>query len=322
MNGESLVLVLVEAQAAEPTRASLQAIAAARGLADAAGGRVEAVAFADDAAEAAASYVPVVHRAELPQENQETRARALTAALATTEAAVLIAAGTRTTSAVAPRVALRAGEGGVLLEDVTTLAFAEGAVVATRLTQLQRVMETVRADGAPVVATTRIGAFEPATPAASRGEVRPLDVPYEASDARVEVRVDDSGGGTRMGLEEADVIVVGGRGVGSAEAFDSLVAPLAARLGGTVGATRAVVDSGWRPYGEQIGQTGKTVAPGIYVALGVSGAVQHLSGMNRSRRVVAINKDADAPIFRHCDVGVVGDVHEVVPALLAALGDG
>jgi electron transfer flavoprotein alpha subunit len=165
----------------------------------------------------------------------------------------------------------------------------------------------------PRLALFRSGSFDPQE---SGGEAEVRDVAVDLEDFSRETTMLEQAHAEATGpsIEDADVIVAGGRGLGAPENF-TLAEELARALGGAVGATRAVVDAGWYPYSAQIGQTGKTVSPKLYVALGISGAIQHKVGMQSSSVIVAINKDPNAPIFEFSDLGVVGDVHEIVPKL-------
>ena len=199
----------------------------------------------------------------------------------------------------------------------SSLAHADGVTTAARYAFLARVTEKIATRAPVVVVTVQPGAFPAAGPAAAAGEQ--FDVELNLPPRRVEVTAKTTEKSSRVSLSDADIIVSGGRGVGSAEGFTKLVEALADRLGAAVGATRAVVDAGWRPYSEQVGQTGKTVQPTAYLAVGISGAVQHLSGMNKSKYILAINSDPDAPIFKITDCGVAGDVGQVVPAILEKL---
>ncbi|HZT14351.1 MAG TPA: electron transfer flavoprotein subunit alpha/FixB family protein [Gaiellaceae bacterium] len=168
--------------------------------------------------------------------------------------------------------------------------------------------------GEPRIAVFRSGTFDPAPGGGGRAEVR--DAPVELEDFSTLAEMVEQAHAEQQGpsIEDADVIVAGGRGLGGPEGF-SLCEELARALGGAVGATRAVVDAGWYPYAAQVGQTGKTVSPKLYVALGISGAIQHKVGMQGSNVIVAVNKDRNAPIFEFADLGVVGDLHAIVPRL-------
>ena len=189
----------------------------------------------------------------------------------------------------------------------------------TRPVYAGKAIETVRIPGTPALASLRPRAFTAVEhrPGA-KAAVEPLAVTLDASRARVRVMEMGASEGGKVDLTEAEVIVSGGRGLRGPEHFH-LIEQLAGALGGTVGASRAVVDAGWRPHAEQVGQTGKTVSPKLYVAIGISGAIQHLAGMSSARCIVAINKDPEAPIFKIADYGIVGDAFEIVPALTEAL---
>jgi electron transfer flavoprotein alpha subunit len=166
----------------------------------------------------------------------------------------------------------------------------------------------------PRLALFRAGSFDATETGGGEPEVVDVSPAYAAHSTSLKLVGQDAAESGGVNIEDADIIVAGGRGLGAAENF-TLAEELAKALGGAVGATRAVVDAGWYPYSAQIGQTGKTVSPKLYVALGISGAIQHKVGMQSSGTIVAINKDGNAPIFEFSDLGVVGDVHEIVPKL-------
>jgi electron transfer flavoprotein alpha subunit len=192
----------------------------------------------------------------------------------------------------------------------------DGLLASTRPTFGGNLMATIACpDHRPQMSTVRPGVFKKSVPDESRtGEIIAEDIHIPAEQVRVTLVDRIKEVAEAVNLEEAEIIVAGGRGLKSAENF-RLVEELAQVMGGTVGASRAAVDAGWIPHAHQVGQTGKTVAPKIYVAVGISGAIQHMAGMSGSKTVIAINKDPEAPIFSVADYGIVGDLFEVVPAL-------
>jgi electron transfer flavoprotein alpha subunit len=197
--------------------------------------------------------------------------------------------------------------------DLVDLVREEGRLVGKRPALGDTVVADVGWTAEPRIALFRSGTFEPKE-AGGEADVRtfaPQLEDFSSSAVMVEQAHEES---TGPSIEDADVIVAGGRGLGGPEKF-SLVEELAQALGGAVAATRAVVDSGWYPYSAQVGQTGKTVAPKLYVACGISGAIQHKVGMQSASTIIAINKDPNAPIFDFADLGVVGDLNEIVPKL-------
>jgi len=231
------------------------------------------------------------------------------------EANLVLIGGSRSGREYSPRVAIKLD--APLLEDVITLKAAGVSITAQRYTFLARVTETIESNAPIAVVTIKPGVFNPATPKTEAAEQ--FDVDLNLPTPRLKVTGKTAERSSRISLSEAEIVVSGGRGVGSAEGFTQYVEALADQLGAAVGATRAIVDAGWRPYSEQVGQTGKTVQPKTYIAIGISGAVQHLSGMNKSKTIVAINRDAEAPIFKIADYGIIGDVTQLVPAILTEL---
>jgi electron transfer flavoprotein alpha subunit len=212
----------------------------------------------------------------------------------------------------APRVAARLGVG--LASDVTSVEVREDAVLAQHPAYTGKVIATLRLTGTPAIVSLRPGAL-PATEQPRAGRVEAAVAAADPASARVVVTELAKQAAAKLDLGEAPIIVSGGRGLRAAEHF-KLVEELAEAFGNAaVGATRAVTDDGWRPATDQIGQTGRVVSPELYVAVGISGAIQHLAGMRTAKTIVAINKDKDAPIFKIADYGIVGDLFEVVPRL-------
>ncbi len=262
-----------------------------------------------------ADQVLVADLPELKEYDAELWAAAVAQIATEGEAHTVILAGSRRGRESSPRVAVKLD--AALIEDAISLKDEDGALVAEHYTFLARVTERVEAAGPVVVVTIKPGAFSMAKPNDSPAEQYDAELNLPAK--RFVVTGRSSEKSERVSLADADMIVAGGRGVGSPEGFTELVEGLADQIGAAVGSTRAVVDAGWRPYSEQVGQTGKTVQPKVYFAIGISGAVQHLSGMGKSKLIVAINKDADAPIFKEADYGIVGDVKQIVPELIREL---
>jgi electron transfer flavoprotein alpha subunit len=199
--------------------------------------------------------------------------------------------------------------------DLSDVKRADGALVGVRSALGDTVLVEVGWSAAPAIGLFRAGSFDPAE---SGGEASVEQLSAEVQDfsgkaEMVEQAHEEASGPS---IEEADILVTGGRGLGAPEGFGQLE-ELAAALGGAVASTRAVVDSGWYPYPTQVGQTGKVVSPKLYIGAGVSGAIQHKVGMQTSQTIVAINKDRNAPIFEFSDLGVVGDLNEIVPKLTA-----
>ncbi|MBN2171981.1 MAG: electron transfer flavoprotein subunit alpha/FixB family protein [Candidatus Krumholzibacteriota bacterium] len=300
------------------TKASLEALGEARRLAGE--GRVTAVligsgvgALAETAGYHGADAVLTADDAACADFNLDVHVHLMRRALDGTGADLLLMPVSIHTRELSARLAAALDAG--LAPDCVGSEAVEGTVRWKRPIYAGKAFETVVPAGNPGIVTLRPNNFEAmAADAGRRAEVQPLDTAIDADRLRLEVREAVAAAADKVPLTEAAIIVSGGRGMKDPANF-ALIEKLAGTLSAAVGASRAVVDAGWRPHAEQVGQTGKTVSPVLYIACGISGAIQHLAGMSSSRTIVAVNKDPEAPIFKVADYGIVGDTLEVLPLL-------
>jgi electron transfer flavoprotein alpha subunit len=315
----STILTFAEQRQGHLRRPSLEALSEARRLADSMSGRVATVLIGSgvqglipELGSYGADEVHVFDAPALEAYATEPYLRALAQVAGVAKPWAILIPFTATGKDLAPRLSARLGAG--LATDCVLLAIRDGRLEARRPVFAGKAYATVRFEGEPQMATLRPNVFALGVPSASRSVQTVLGTVETSSRSR-STAFHETGGET-VELTEAQIIVSGGRGLKGPENFH-LVKDLADALGAAVGASRAVVDAGWVDHQLQVGQTGKTVSPTVYVACGISGAIQHLAGMSSSKVIVAINKDPDAPIFKVANYGLLGDVFEILPKLAA-----
>lgn len=318
------VLVFAETRAGELRKVALEAVTAARGLADKDGGMVHALVLgapgiaskASQLGQHGADVVLVVEHPALANHSAEVAAATAAARAKEGSYGAVIFSASAQGKDLAPRVAAKLGV--PMAADVLAFEKTGNGIAAKHPGYASKVVQTLTLSAQPAILSLRPGAFTPVANAKA-GTVEMLAPAMDPAAARVVVKEMVQGRSGKPDLGEAPVVVSGGRGLKAAENF-RLVEELADAFGNAaVGCTRAVADDGWRPQSDQIGQTGRTVSPDLYVAVGISGAIQHLAGMRTAKTIVAINRDKEAPIFKVADYGIVGDALEIVPALTAAV---
>jgi electron transfer flavoprotein alpha subunit len=319
----SHVLAVLEQRDGALRKVSHEVVTGARRLADALGGEVHALVLAAGAVQGTdasgrygADKVITATHAGFGQYAPEGYARTVAERVQSGGYATVVFGASAQGKDFAPRVAARLGV--PLAADVTDVAVDGGAVIVVRPVYAGKALLKVKVTAAPAVVSLRPNVFTPVErPKAGAAET----VAVSGDAGRVVVKGIKAAAGGSLDVAEASIVISGGRGLKEPANF-KLLEDLARAFGGkaAVGASRAVVDAGWRPHGDQVGQTGKTVSPSLYIAIGISGAIQHLAGMRTAKVIVAINKDKDAPIFKVADYGVVGDLFEIVPALTEAIG--
>jgi electron transfer flavoprotein alpha subunit len=313
------ILVYLEERNGQIRKPSLEAIGAAHAL----GGTVSAAIIGADTSmlteQAKRLNVSAIYSAtDARLANYSSRATGRTLAEVAKQASadVVLIGATGRGKDLAPRVAIRLEAGYV--PDVIAFSTDTGDIIATHPVYAGKAQMNVRVTTPTKIYSTRPNLWKASSDApASEPSVNSITVNFEDADFAEQTKSLMLSQG-KLDVAEADIIVSGGRGMRGPENW-ALIENLAAAFGGATGASRAVVDAGWRPHAEQVGQTGKTVSPTLYVAVGISGAVQHLAGMSSSKTIVAINKDENAPIFSIADYGIIGDAFEILPSLTDAI---
>ncbi|MEN8375391.1 MAG: electron transfer flavoprotein subunit alpha/FixB family protein [Gemmatimonadota bacterium] len=315
----SNVLAVIELKDGAPRRVANEVVTAARALADALGGEAHALvvgpggaALESLARHGADAVFDCAHEA-LADYHAEGYTQAVAGFLDGRDYGAVLFGATGQGKDLAPRVAGRLGL--PLATDATALGSESGSVIVTRPVYAGKAIATVAVQATPALVSLRPNVFTPVEDARA-GAVHSVPAAVDPGSWRVRRREVLGGSGDRPDVGEAPIVVSGGRGMQDPSNW-SLLEDLRDSLGpnASLGASRAVVDAGWRPHSEQVGQTGKTVSPRLYFAVGISGAIQHLAGMRTAGTIVAINKDPDAPIFKVADYGIVGDASEILPRL-------
>jgi electron transfer flavoprotein alpha subunit len=308
-----MILTYIETREGKVRKSSLEALSEAKRRGADLGLEVAAV-LAGTGAEAAAKEVPgksfILENGALDAYSAESFGQALAALAAEVKPEAVFLSATALGRDLAPRLAAKLGVS--LASDVIKVGVKDKKLEFTRPIFAGKALLSFTLKTSPQVATLRPNVF-PLEPAAPAGEVVKKAVTVDAPKGKVTELLSEKGG--ELDVTEADVIVSGGRGMKAPENFELLRRLSAVIPRSAVGASRSAVDSGWIGHAHQVGQTGKTVSPNLYMAFGISGAIQHLAGMSSSKVIVAVNKDPEAPIFKVADYGIVGDLFEVIPAL-------
>lgn len=313
------VLVIVEQRNGELKKVTFEVLGKAKELAKELGGQATAVVLGDGVADTAdtlaqygASTVYIADSPTLANYSPDGWASVIADLAERTQPAIILGPATAFGKDLVPRTAAKLGAG--VASDVTGVEVSNGRLLIRRPIYAGKAIATVRVNTDPQVATVRANTFSvPQPDSGATVDVEELDV--SGYEPKAVVREMTMTGGEELDVTEADIVISGGRGIGGPENYE-ILEELADVLPNTsIGASRAAVDAGWRPHSDQVGQTGKTVSPSLYIACGISGAVQHLAGMKTSKYIVAINKDPEAPIFKVADYGIVGDLFDVVPKI-------